>query len=92
MSAIPEDRDDDDSACALEQYAEQITDLKAELKDAQSCMLNLELKIPSYALRMKSSKPFFDVLWPLGRDFLPRLMPLPITCPRQGLLVLSFLS
>jgi len=37
------DCDDDDSACALEQYAEQITDLKAELKDAQTCMLNLEL-------------------------------------------------
>jgi len=75
------DCDDDDSACALEQYAEQITDLKAELKDAQTCMLNLELKIPSYALRMKSSKPFFNVLWPLGRDFVPQLMPLPITRP-----------
>ena len=55
----------------LSSYAEQITDLKAELKDAQTCMPNLELKIPSYALRMKSSKPFFDVLWPLGRDFWP---------------------
>ena len=43
VSAIPEDRDDDDSACTLEQYAEQITDLKAELKDANTCMLNLEL-------------------------------------------------
>ena len=43
VSAIPEDRDDDDSACTLEQYAEQITDLKAELKDAHTCMLNLEL-------------------------------------------------
>ena len=32
VSAVPVDCDDDDSACALEQYAEQITDLKGELK------------------------------------------------------------
>jgi len=51
VSAIPEDRDDDDSACTLEQYADQITDLKAELKDSQTRMLNLELVVEDPIIR-----------------------------------------
>ena len=43
VNAIPEDCDDNDSTCTLEQYAEQITDVKAELKDVQTCLLNTEL-------------------------------------------------
>ena len=43
VTAIPEDRSDDDSVCMLEQYAEQIADAKAELKDVQASMLSVEL-------------------------------------------------
>ena len=43
VNAIPEDRSDDDSACTLEQYIEQIADIKAELKDVQTCLLNIDL-------------------------------------------------
>ena len=41
--AIPEDRSDDDSVCVLEQYAEQITDVKVEMKDVGNCIFNIEL-------------------------------------------------
>ena len=43
VNVIAEDHDDDDSTCTLEQYAEQITDVKVELKDVQTCLLNVEL-------------------------------------------------
>ena len=43
VNAIPEDRGDDDSACMLEHYAEQITDVKVEMKDICTCTLNIEL-------------------------------------------------
>ena len=51
LNAIPEDRSDDDSACTLEQYAEQIADAKAGLKDVQNCMLNIELAAEDPILR-----------------------------------------
>ena len=43
VNAIPEDRIDDDSACVLEQYAEQIADVKVEMKDVGNCIFNTEL-------------------------------------------------
>ena len=43
VDAIPEDHGDDDSTCTLEQYAEQIADVKTELRDIQTCLLNVEL-------------------------------------------------
>ena len=43
VNAIPEDRSDGDSACTLEQYAEQIADIKVEMKDICTCILNIEL-------------------------------------------------
>ena len=35
--------DEDDSLCTLEQYAEQVSDLKMELKDVQNRLLHIEL-------------------------------------------------
>ena len=35
--------DEDDSLCTLEQYAEQDSDLKMELKDVQNHVLHIEL-------------------------------------------------
>lgn len=43
VDAIPDDHGDDDSACTLEQYAEQLADVKTELREIQTCLLNVDL-------------------------------------------------
>ena len=49
VSAIPKDRDEDDNGCTLEHYAEQITDVEAELKDFRTCLLDVDL-VPEHPI------------------------------------------
>ena len=42
LGAIDVIPDDNDGTCTLEQDAEQITDIKVDLKDIQSCIFNIE--------------------------------------------------
>ena len=61
VSAILEHRDGNDNVCLLEQYAEQITDVKAELKDVRPVCLTLTWQLNSLSCvhRRKLSEPFF---------------------------------
>ena len=49
VSAVPKDRDEDDNGCTLEHYAEQITDVEAELKDFRTCLLDVDL-VPEHPI------------------------------------------
>ena len=43
VDTIPDDHGDDDSACTLEQYTEQLADVKTDLREIQTCLLNVDL-------------------------------------------------
>jgi len=94
VSAIPEDRDDDDSAYTLEQYAEQITDLQAELKDAQTCMLNLELVAEDPIIRTQDQieQTIFRCSVAIRKRLRASTDATTRDAPTPRLLVLSFLS